>query len=332
MKNRCLFALLAVVPPAFAHADVIYLNDGRVVQADVLKTTSKDVIVDLGFDVLRIPKENITRIEKAAEAANSDSDTVVSEHLYSTANLPVIEVAELTQRLEDGVVMVKTPGGRGSGFIIHKDGYLITNFHVIEGETRITLNLFRREGGAYRNEKIEDVRIIAVNPFLDVALLKFDPRDDIEVTVMHLCSAEEVTEGDTVFAIGNPLGLERTVSQGIVSKKNRRESNGLLYLQTTTQINPGNSGGPLFNTRGEVVGVTNAGYLFAEGLNYAIPIRYVIDFLQNRDAYTYDLDNPSSGHQYIQPAARVNKSAPDFVNTPPSPPASDSKPDRPRGI
>jgi serine protease Do len=129
---------------------------------------------------------------------------------------------------------------------------------------------------------------------------------------LYLAAASSVTDGDTVFAIGNPLGLERTVSRGIVSKKNRAEQ-GLVYIQTTTQINPGNSGGPLFNDRGEVIGVTNMGYLFAEGLNFAIPVRYVIDFLRNRDAYAYDQDNPNSGYQYLEAPSRLNSDPPLFL-------------------
>ena len=102
----------------------------------------------------------------------------------------------------------------GSGFIIHPDGYVITNFHVIENETQLLINIFRKVNGAFRNERIEDVEIIAVNPFMDLALLKFEPPKDLEVTVVYLAENRELTEGDMVFAIGNPLGLERTVSRG----------------------------------------------------------------------------------------------------------------------
>ena len=84
--------------------------------------------------------------------------------------------------------------------------------------------------------------------------------------------------GETVFAIGSPLGLERTVTEGILSTKTR-EVGGLLYLQTTAQINPGNSGGPLFNLSGEVIGVTNMKVTSGEGLGFAIPVESVKFFL-----------------------------------------------------
>jgi serine protease Do len=313
--NRIVLLILACGMVAPAQAEVVILNNGHRIEAEVLKEWPSHIVVDLGFDVLRIPRDQILRVDTGEHQTGRVSERQTDD-LYSVADLPRRPVGELSKRFEEGVVMVKTPGGLGSGFIIDENGYVITNFHVIEGETRITLNIFRREGGAYRNEKIEDVRIIATNAFLDVALLKFDPPEGMTVTTVYLNEEDKFAEGDTVFAIGNPLGLERTVSQGIISKTNRREGDGLLYVQTTTQINPGNSGGPLFNDRGEVIGITNAGYMFAEGLNYAIPVRYVVDFLKNRDAYTYDLDSPTSGHQYIQPGSRVEPQAPDFLRPP----------------
>ena len=109
-------------------------------------------------------------------------------------------------------------------------------------------------------------------------------------------------QGQPVFAIGAPLGLERSVSQGIISLKNRLE-NGRMYIQTTTQINPGNSGGPLFNLRGEVVGVNNMKIVAAgaEGLGFAIPGAVLKAFLKNRDAFAYDPANPNAGFRYNKP-------------------------------
>lgn len=306
-------------------AERVVLVSGGVVEGKILKETADTVFVDLGHDVVQIPRDRISDVitaeeEAAAAGALNERQT---EDLYRTANLPPAPLEELAAKLGEGVVMVKSPSGLGSGFIIHADGYVITNFHVIENETQITINIFRKVGGAFKNEKIEDVRIIAVNPFLDLALLKFEPPKDLQVTVVHLAEDRPVSEGDTVFAIGNPLGLERTLSRGIVSKKNRAEG-GLAYIQTTTEINPGNSGGPLFNDRGEVIGVTNMGYLFAEGLNFAIPVRYVIDFLRNRDAYAYDQDNPNSGYQYLEAPPRQNPQPPAFLDRRPSPPATEA--------
>ena len=120
---------------------------------------------------------------------------------------------------------------------------------------------------------------------------------------------DEVTAGDVVFAIGSPLGLERTVSEGIVSTTNR-ENEGMLYVQTTAAVNPGNSGGPLFDERGQVIGVTTWGYLLAEGLNFAVPVSTVKTFLENREAFAYDKDNPNTGRRYLRPPRKGRVSPP----------------------
>jgi serine protease Do len=119
----------------------------------------------------------------------------------------------------------------------------------------------------------------------------------------------DLVSGQECFAIGNPLGLTRTVSQGIVSTTNR-DVDGQLYIQTTASVNPGNSGGPLFNLKGEVIGVTSMGYLFLGGLNFAIPADEVRHFIDNRDAFAYDEDNPNSGFRYLQPAGRTDRQPP----------------------
>ena len=117
--------------------------------------------------------------------------------------------------------------------------------------------------------------------------------------------------GDAVFAVGNPLGLERTVTQGIVSSRSRNLQ-GQLYLQTDTAINPGNSGGPLFNQRGEVIGVTSRGARadMADNLGFAIPVGYVKDFLRHREAFSFDKTNPNSGYRYLDPPRRLRAGPP----------------------
>jgi serine protease Do len=320
--SKTLFALIAgvLVTCSLSLADEpiarIVLEEGQTIEGPILLETPQRVVVDLGFSVLSIPRSAVQEIQRPEVADEVDPAAAAGEQitsdLYSVADLPERPVKQHTERWGEGVVMVKSPGGLGSGFIIDDTGYVITNFHVIENETQITVSIFVKEGGAFRRHKIEDVRIVAVNPFVDLALLKFEPPEGMRLRKLYLADGRDVNEGDSVFAIGNPLGLERTVSEGIVSEKNRAEQ-GLTYIQTTTQLNPGNSGGPLFNSRGEVIGVTNMGYMFAEGLNFAIPVRYVIDFLRNRDAYAYDQDNPNSGYQYLEAPRRQDPGPPEFL-------------------
>src|SRR5262249_12391062 len=150
---------------------------------------------------------------------------------------------------------IETPSAKGSGFLINGDGYAITNDHVIQGETRIAAVLYQNVPSGLARRRIENVEIVALNPFYDLALIKLPPVQDLKLSHVVLGSLDDVNAGDGVFAVGNPLGLERSVSQGIISSRNRNIE-GQIYLQTDAAINPGNSGGPLFNLRGEVIGVT----------------------------------------------------------------------------
>lgn len=289
---------------------VITLHDGPRIHAEILREYADRIVIDLGFDVLSIPRQQIRSIENEPAAAEpgtidgaAEAEVRSNEHLYTTARLPQDTVKNLAARFGEGVALISSPSAMGSGFFINDEGHLITNFHVIEGETKLTVNVFRRVDREFRRQKFEEVEIVATNPFLDLALLKVQLPEGYRPTVTYLAEEDRVRDGDRVFAIGNPLGLERSVSEGIVSRRNRAEE-GLAYIQTTTQINPGNSGGPLFNTRGEVVGVTNMKIGGGEGLGFAIPVRYVIDFLRNRDAFAYNSESSSAGFRYLQPPER----------------------------
>jgi serine protease Do len=283
---------------------IIVFRDGQTLTAPVLQESAERVVVDLGYDVLAIPRKAIQEIrEPAADGASSKRPEVhETDHLYSTADLQPQSVKQLTERFGEGVVLVSTPSANGSGFFVTKQGHFITNFHVIESETRISVTAFRKEGGEFKRQKIEDVEIVATNPFLDLALLRAKPQEGYTPVVTYLADGDELRDGDPVFAIGNPLGFERSVSEG-----------GIAYVQTTTQINPGNSGGPLFDSRGQVVGVTNMKIMGGEGLGFAIPVRYVIDFLKNREAFAYNSESSEAGYRYLQPAAREKRTPPDAL-------------------
>ena len=207
---------------------------------------------------------------------------------------------EFVKQIGEAVVQVRTPGGLGSGFFINPDGYLITNFHVIEGETEISVEVYHQKDGQLDRETYRQVKIIAINKFHDLALLHIEDKNAPKFKAITLGTSDALNVGDGVFAIGSPLGLERTVTQGILSTKTR-ELEGELYLQTSTQINPGNSGGPLFNLAGEVVGVTNMKITFGEGLGFAIPVELVKSFLDHRDAFAYSTDNPNNPFRYLNP-------------------------------
>jgi serine protease Do len=194
----------------------------------------------------------------------------------------------------------------GSGFIINEEGFLITNFHVIEGETQISVEVYLQRNDQLEPKTFRQVRIVAMNKFVDLALLQIEDKDKPKFKFVTIGSADSLAVGERVFAIGSPLGLERTVTEGILSTKTR-QMGGDLFLQTTAQINPGNSGGPLFNLLGEVVGVTNMKITMGEGLGFAIPSEVVRYFLDHRDAYAYSNDNPSNAYRYLEPPGRTRQ-------------------------
>lgn len=283
-------------------ADVIELNTGQRLEGEVLKEATDAIYVDVGVDVIKIPRDRIRSRETVTTSENDAKPTAQNPNsLYLTTKLPTKSVKELTEDFGEGVVLVQTPGGLGSGFIINSRGFCVTNYHVVERETQIAVTIFdKTKTGDIQRRRINDVKILALNPYFDLALLQLPVQDDFDFEPVFLNDNDDIKEGDEVFAIGNPLGLERSVSEGIVSTRNRN-FNGLVYIQTTTQINPGNSGGPLFNRKGEVIGVTNMKLAFGEGLGFAIPVSYVRHFLKNRDAFAYNKENPNTGYHYLIP-------------------------------
>ncbi|MDD5458566.1 MAG: trypsin-like peptidase domain-containing protein [Phycisphaerae bacterium] len=317
--KKNVFVILAVLS-AVCLGDRMILKQGQTLTGQILAEKEKEVVMDIGVTVLVIPKSDILQYEYTESFdiadVNASDDISQSENahtLYRTAELEKTTVEKCVDRVAEAVVKVGTPAGLGSGFFINEDGYLITNCHVIEKETKIEVTVFKKSDTGFEKRKFKSVRIEAVNPFLDLALLKVEDLGDEKVKFAYLGNVDKLRVGEPVFAIGTPLGLERTVTDGVISTTSR-SFEGLVYLQTTAAINPGNSGGPLFNLAGEVVGVTNMGYIFFGGLGFAIPANYVKDFIKNRESFAYDKDNPNTGFRYTQPDSRRIENNPKFLN------------------
>lgn len=306
LHRQLLVVLFCFACSGVASADVIRLKSGQTMQGEVLKEIEGTIYIDLGVDVVRIPRDEILSREKKDALAPVPAGNVKKQNLYSTATLTGGSIKSLAEKLGEGVVLVQTPGGLGSGFIIDREGHAVTNYHVVEKETQIAVILYQKQAdGSFRRIRVKDVKIVALNPFFDLALLQIPKKEEIDFTPVFLSEDADYREGDSVFAIGNPLGLERSVSQGIVSTRNRNFE-GLVYIQTTAQINPGNSGGPLFNARGEVIGVTNMKLAFGEGLGFAIPVTYLKNFLDEYTAFAFDQNNPNTGYRYLDAPQRRN--------------------------
>lgn len=156
--------------------------------------------------------------------------------------------------------------GLGTGFVISKDGYICTNHHVISGVDKVTVNI---------NDKNFEARVIGADERTDIALIKIKSRT--ELNPVYFGNSDDVMVGDWAVAIGNPFGLDRTFTVGVISAIGRSDVDmmGGSHLQTDASINPGNSGGPLINIYGEVIGINrmiyskSGGYM---GIGFAIPI------------------------------------------------------------
>jgi serine protease Do/serine protease DegQ len=158
--------------------------------------------------------------------------------------------------------------GLGSGVIIDKRGLVLTNFHVVKGADEILIRLSdKRE---YRGQ------ILGTDPKTDLAVVKFHP--DQEITVASLGNSDALRVGEWAIAIGNPFGLDQTVTVGVISATGRSDVGIATYenfIQTDASINPGNSGGPLVNLKGQVIGINTAIVAAGQGIGFAIPINMV---------------------------------------------------------
>ena len=160
--------------------------------------------------------------------------------------------------------------GRGSGFIVSKDGLILTNNHVVSGMEKITVSVLMADG----SKKTYPATIKGGDSEYDLAVIKIEP--DGALPVLELGDSDAVEVGEYVVAIGNPYGFEHSVTAGVISAKNRsihaQDVNFDDFLQTDAAINPGNSGGPLLDMDGKVVGINTAIIPYAQGLGFAIPV------------------------------------------------------------
>ncbi len=307
MHPLAALALALLAQAAHDGLDELDLGAGRLLRGTIVKETAEQFFVDLGPTIVTLPRASVLAVRKSTDAAGPAGTRAAATPgaLFERVARAELSVRENVERVGEGVVLIKVPSASGSGFVVSREGHVVTNAHVILGERNISVTLFLGREAALDKKTIERVEILAVNPTWDLALLKLPEKAlaGLTLTPIPFGRFEDVRAGQPVFSIGSPLGLERTISEGIVSTKNRA-SDGMLYIQTTAPTNPGNSGGPLFNLKGEMIGVVSWHYAFNEGLNFAIPVATVEAFLANREAFAFDKTNPNSGYLYLAPPRR----------------------------
>jgi len=324
-RPSLLFLIPLLLSAAALPGEELTLVGGSRIQGKVVKRTAEFVFVDIGYTILSIPGKEVEMIrapeedrEKPAGGEEGGRPGGEKRHgIYFTGTMEPGSIKEKAREVAEGVVQVICPAKLGSGFIINdEERYVVTNAHVVEGDQNIAVVIYVKEENSFRKIRLDRVKIVAINPFFDLALLQVEePREKKEASIrfqkVYLGDSEAVRMGDPVFAVGSPLGLERTVTEGIVSNA-RRARRGLIYIQTSAPINPGNSGGPLFNNRGEVIGITSLKVVMGESLGFAIPVNYLKDFLVNREAFSFDKENANNGIRYLRPPRKKAPEGQDF--------------------
>jgi serine protease Do len=220
-------------------------------------------------------------VEEQGAAVVNISTTQAVRRTAAVPQIPGVEDEEVQEffrrfipRQQPGPQQGPRPESRslGSGFVISGDGYILTNAHVVEGADEITVKL--------TDKREYKAKVIGADKRTDVALIKIEP--NAPLPSVKFADPNRLKVGEWVVAIGSPFGFENTVTAGIVSAKGRSlpAENFVPFIQTDVAINPGNSGGPLFNMRGEVVGVNSQIYSRTGGfmgLSFAIPIDVALD-------------------------------------------------------
>jgi len=191
------------------------------------------------------------------------------EELEEQINLN-LKTGDFTSVVEDvipSIVSIQTDKSLGSGVFVENDGILLTNYHVIDGATAAVV--ITHDGDTH------DVSILGYDSGLDLAVLKIDN----DYPHLPFANSHKIQVGQRVIALGNPGGLQFTVTEGIISATNR-QSGGNTYLQTDVPINPGNSGGPLVDAKGRVVGINTLKAKNLEGVGFAIPSNIADEILE----------------------------------------------------
>jgi serine protease Do len=226
---------------------------------------------------------------------NIDVETMVTSPVHPFADDPFFKqfFGEEFRRFSRTVPMK----GRGSGFIVSKDGHVLTNNHVVDGADKITVT--------FSDGKVHEAKVLGKDPTFDLAVLKIDGNGK-DFPVLELGDSEKVEVGEWVVAIGNPFGLEHTVTVGVISAKNRSIHAGNVnfdgFLQTDAAINPGNSGGPLIDLSGRVVGINTAIVPYAQGIGFAVPVNMAKQVMD--DLIRYGSVKRGWLGVYIQPLTR----------------------------
>jgi len=217
-------------------------------------------------------QREVKKLSSLIRQAQEESQTKLSslEEELKGISIEAGDFSAVVQDALKGVVSIITDKGQGSGTIMTSDGYVMTNYHVIEGAKQLSIVSY--------NKKVYAGSLVGTEKVNDLAVLKISSNDTFRE--LKFTNSESVKIGEKVVALGNPAGLGFTATQGIISQKDRRIAGTIGLLQTDVPINPGSSGGPLINSAGKVVGILRSKIAGYESLGFAIPSNYVVSVAQ----------------------------------------------------
>jgi len=238
---------------------------------EVNKTLKEETINNLNLiqSVKKNSEQNINLLKEIIGDLESETEFSFGELRDDLAEVGAVsgDFSGVVQDVLPAVVSVITNKGQGSGAFID-DNYIVTNYHVIEGTSSIRILAY--------DKSTELATLIGYDPVVDIAVLKVsEPKE-----TLNFGDSDDIKVGEKVIALGNPGGLDFSVTEGIVSATDRKAANGISYIQVDVPINPGNSGGPLINSKGKIIGITNFKIGGFESLGFAIPsndVKEVVD-------------------------------------------------------
>jgi serine protease Do len=257
-------------------------------------TVNKSEVIANPDSNLAVPQNYISKV--VSEVGNSVVRIDASRTVTTNAS-PMLEDPILRQffgsQMPD-IPQERVQRGMGSGFVVSSDGLILTNAHVVAGSDQVNVTL--KDGRSYPG------KVMGTDPLTDVAVIKIAAENLPAVT---FADSEKLQPGEWTIAIGNPLGLDNTVTTGIVSATGRSSAQvgiadkRVSFIQTDAAINPGNSGGPLLNAQGKVIGINTAIIQNAQGLGFAIPVNTARDIAEELIAKG-KVDHPYLGIQMAE--------------------------------
>lgn len=274
-RNKALiaFGILTLLAVIAYQQYYLYTLDKNLLALSTMTQNSLTEIQDsFQQETIDLKKETQSKFEDLSSTIKrSRSDITALKQELGDVKLQSADFSGIVEDVIKDVVSVKTELGQGSGAIISEDGYIVTNSHVVDKARRIQVLTY--------DDKVYNTDLIGYSSVYDVAVLKIN-KDNLDY--LKFGNSDKVKVGERVIALGNPLGLSFSVTEGIISGLHREGPppyNFPIYLQIDVPINPGNSGGPLINTKREIVGITNfkVARIGFEGLGFAIESNTVKD-------------------------------------------------------